>query len=644
MKRFGFALSVAALVVIAGSLPGAATGRFDQKLSKDKQVLHVLNRLTFGPRPGDIDRVRDVGVEKWIRQQLQPQLVAENPQVEARLRSLSTLPLATWQIYETFQPPAQPTFVSAPVPVRRPLEQLVSPEQFQKLSTGTPEERLATIGGIPAESVGPVLAALTPKMLEGLPDLQKLAEKARQTEMNRQQVAVRPVLTTPFSQTNPLTPEERRIAQQGTVEQRRALLLSFDAEKRKQALRILPASAVAGIPELQREALAMRQPPLFVNQELVDSRMYRALYSNHQLEEVLVDFWLNHFNVFNGKGPARMLLTSYERDAIRPHVLGHFRDMLLATARHPAMLYYLDNWQSQAPREDVPATPANVRRPGLNENYGRELMELHTLGVDGGYTQADVIAVARAFTGWTIYDPNRIAEFQFNPAFHDRKEKIVLGQKIPAGGGEQDGIQVIDILSRHPSTARFISKKLAQRFVADAPPQSLIDRMAATFTATDGDLRAVVETMLTSREFLSEGAWQAKVKTPLEMVLSAVRVLGADVSDPMALSQRIADLGQPLYGKAEPTGYSTASDAWSNSAGFLGRINFAGALAAGQIDGVKVDFSQLPGKGEAVARRLLGAAISPETLKLLENGAEGTLLSPASVAAVVLASPDFQRR
>src|SRR6187200_267532 len=273
MKRFGFALSVAALVVIAGSLPGAATGRFDQKLSKDKQVLHVLNRLTFGPRPGDIDRVRDVGVEKWIRQQLQPQLVAENPQVEARLRSLSTLPLATWQIYETFQPPAQPTFVSTPVPVRRPLEQLVSPEQFQKLSTGTAEERLATIGGIPAESVGPVLAALTPKMLEGLPDLQKLAEKARQTEMSRQQAAVRPVLTTPFSQTSPLTPEERRIAQQGTVEQRRALLLSFDADKRKQALRILPATAVAGIPELQREALALRQPPLFVNQELVDSRM-----------------------------------------------------------------------------------------------------------------------------------------------------------------------------------------------------------------------------------------------------------------------------------------------------------------------------------------------------------------------------------
>ena len=394
--------------------------------------------------------------------------------------------------------------------------------------------------------------------------------------------------------------------------------------------------AVAGIPELQREALAARQPPFFVNQELIDSRIYRALYSNRQLEEVLVDFWLNHFNVFNGKGPGRMLLTSYERDAIRPHVFGKFR--------HPAMLYYLDNWQSQAPREDAQPLPVNVRRPGLNENYGRELMELHTLGVDGGYTQADVIAVARAFTGWTILDVNRTAEYQFNSAVHDRKEKIVLGQTIPAGGGEEDGVKVIDILTSHASTAKFIAKKLAQRFVADAPPQSLVDRMAATFTATGGDLRAVVETMLTSKEFLSEGAWQAKLKSPLELVLSSVRVLGADVTDPMALAQRIADLGQPMYGKAEPTGYSTTSDAWSNSAGFLGRINFAGALTAGQIDGVTVDLSQLPAKGEAAARRLLGLAMSPATLKLLENSAKETTLTPASMAAVVLASPDFQRR
>jgi uncharacterized protein (DUF1800 family) len=649
MRRLGFVLGVTALLVTAGPvlMAGTATGRFDQKLSKERQVLHVLNRLTFGPRPGDVDRVRGLGIEKWIQQQLQPKSIEENPLVEARLRPLASLQLDTWQIFETFQPPVQTVQVNnAPVPPQVRLAQMVSAEQLQKLSTGTPEERLATIGSIPPSNLGPVLAVLTPQMLDGLPEIQKLAEKARLAEANRQQAVVRSIMTVPFSQTAPLTPEERRVAQQGSVEQRRALLMSFDAEKRKQALRMLPASAVAGIPELQREALLARQPPMFVNQELIDSRMYRAVYSNRQLEEVLVDFWLNHFNVFNGKGPARMLLTSYERDAIRPHVLGRFHDLLLATARHPAMLYYLDNWQSQAVRDDLPAGPANARRPGLNENYGRELMELHTLGVDGGYTQDDVIAVARAFTGWTIYEPNRIAEFQFNPAFHDRKEKVVLGQKIPAGGGEQDGIQVIDILVRHPSTARFISRKLAQRFVADAPPQSLVDRMAAAFAETGGDLRAVVETMLTSREFLSGGAWQAKLKSPLEMVLSAVRVLGADVTDPMALAQRIADLGQPLYGKAEPTGYSTTSDAWSNSAGFLGRINFAGALAAGQIDGIKVDLSQFPRTSEEAARRLLGAAMSRETLKLLENGAKEreTALSPASMAAVVLASPDFQRR
>ena len=640
MKRSGFALSVAALVVTAGSLAGDATGRFDHKLSKDRQVLHVLNRLTFGPRPGDVDRVHRLGAEKWVRQQLQPQLIAEDPLVEARLKPLASLQLATWQLYETYMPVAQPTLVAA-VPARRPLDQLVSPEQLQKLSTGTPEERLAAIGAIPSETLGPVLAALTPKMLEGLPDLQKLAERARQTETARQRVVLQ---STVMSINTLLTPEERRVTQQGTLAERRALLLSFDPQKRKQVLRALPAAAVAGLPEFQREAMAARQPPVFVNQELIDSRLYRGLYSNRQLEEVLVDFWLNHFNVFNGKGPTRMLLTSYERDAIRPHVLGRFRDMVLATARHPAMLYYLDNWQSQAPREDLPPLPNNARRPGLNENYGRELMELHTLGVDGGYTQDDVIAVARAFTGWTIYDVNRIAEFQFNPAFHDRKEKIVLGQKIPAGGGEQDGVQVIDILVRHPSTAKFISKKLAQRFVADAPPASLVDRMAATFTTTGGDLRAVVEVMLTSREFLSEGAWQAKLKSPLELVLSALRALGADVTDTIAVTQRMTELGQPMYGKAEPTGYSTTSDAWSNSAGFLGRINFAGALAAGQIDGVKVDLSPLQGDPEAIARRLLGPSLSSGTLKLVENGAKQTSLSPASIAAVILASPDFQRR
>lgn len=327
---------------------------------------------------------------------------------------------------------------------------------------------------------------------------------------------------------------------------------------------------LADFPDLRRQSMAARQPPQFVSSELMENKLYRAIYSNRQLEEVLVDFWLNHFNVFNGKGPERMLLTSYEREAIRPFVLGHFKDLLLATARHPAMLYYLDNWQSQAPREDVPlARPGPQRRAGLNENYGRELLELHTLGVDGGYTQQDVIAVARAFTGWTIRDVNNIAEFQFNPVMHDVKEKVVLGHTIAAGGDESDGLQVLDIIAHHPSTARFISKELAQRFVADDPPKSLVDRMAATFTKTDGDLREVLLTMFRSAEFFSAGAWQAKLKSPLEMVVSAVRALDADASDVFALTQRIADLGQPLYGKLEPTGYSNTGEGWANTAGLL---------------------------------------------------------------------------
>jgi len=611
MTRLGFALGLLVLLLAAESPTVASGGLFDKKLSKDKQAVHVLNRLTFGPRPGDPADVRRAGVERWIRQQLHPETIPESPVLAGRLEGFETLQLATWQILEKYQqagrifvtptPPA-PNVVP---PVRQP--QPVPPPQ-------------------PVPQVLPV----------GAQALQQLVQQVQV------QAGPRPV---PLAQL--LTEEQRRTAQQGTPQEKRDLLLSFDRDKRLQILRQLPPAAVADIPELRRESLAARQPQQFVNQELIENRVFRALYSNRQLEEVLVDFWLNHFNVFNGKGPARMLLTSYERDGIRPHVLGRFRDMLLATARHPAMLHYLDNWQSQSPRDDV-AGPreANVRRPGLNENYGRELLELHTLGVNGGYTQDDVIAVARAFTGWTIYDLNRIAEYQFNPANHDRKEKVVLGHTIPAGGGEQDGLTVIDTLARHPSTARFISRKLAQRFVADAPPEALIDTMAATFTRTDGDLRAVLETMFTSREFLSEGAWQAKLKSPFELVVSAARAVDADVTDAGSLAQRIADLGQPLYGKVEPTGYSDAIGAWANSAGFLGRINFASALVNGQVPGARVHPNRLPRTARAAADQLLGAP-SRATRDALEQGlAEhtGKDPAPATLAAVVIASPDFQRR
>ncbi len=220
--------------------------------------------------------------------------------------------------------------------------------------------------------------------------------------------------------------------------------------------------------------------------------MLRAVYSNRQLEEQLDDFWFNHFNVFADKGADRYLVTEYERDAIRPHVLGKFRDLLEATAKSPAMLFYLDNWQSVGPNAPQPRGQGNKAKRGLNENYGRELMELHTLGVDGGYTQKDVTEVARCFTGWTINQPQRGGKFVFNPRLHDNGEKVVLGVTIPAGGGESDGEKVLDILAHHPATAHFISKKLAMRFVADDPPAALVDRMAETFLKTDGDIRQVM--------------------------------------------------------------------------------------------------------------------------------------------------------
>jgi uncharacterized protein (DUF1800 family) len=406
---------------------------------------------------------------------------------------------------------------------------------------------------------------------------------------------------------------------------------------------------------MRRAGLRLRQPQQVISEDLKDGKVYRALYSNRQLEEVLVDFWFNHFNVFENKPSDRPLIASYEREAIRPHVLGHFRDLLLATARHPAMLYYLDNWESISPDAfqigpfagAAANTAERLSQParGLNENYGRELMELHTLGVDGGYTQGDVVAVARSFTGWTIRYPNTKPEFVFASFMHDNGEKVVLGHRIPAGGGEQDGLQVIDILARHPSTAKFISKKLAQRFVADDPPQPLVDRMARTFTKTNGDLRGVLQTMLSSPEFFSEGAWQMKIKSPLEMVVSAARALGADATDAFILAQRIGDLGEPLYGKQEPTGYPNTGENWLSTAGLLTRMSFATALANGQIPAVKVDTSRLDGKDVlAIARELLGRDPAPKTREAIQKGVNGRQPEARLLAGLVISSPDFQRR
>ena len=636
MKRLGCPWSLAALLVTLPNFLVTAAGRFDQKLSTERQAIHVLNRLTFGPHPGDVEQIRKLTVEKWIDLQMHPDRISENPILETKLKPLGTLQLANWQILEKY-PPVLPAFV-----VKAPALPPLAPQQMARLLNCSAEERRTTLASFDAETRRLILAAGPPQLLEGLPaDVQQEARQIRQADQETRQKESRRLMP-PLNEL--LSPEQIQIVNRGTAEGKIALLNSFDADKRLQILRVIPLQSLTDVPHLRREALSARQPQEFVNSELIENKLYRAIYSNRQLEEVLVDFWMNHFNVFNGKGPDRVLLTSFERDAIRPYVFGHFRDMLLATARHPAMLYYLDNWQSQVPRDDVPVPPG-VRRPGLNENYGRELLELHTLGVNGGYTQSDVIAVARAFSGWTIYDPQKFAEFQFNPAVHDRKEKVVLGHTIAAMGGEQDAVEVIDILAHHPSTAKFISKKLAQRFVADEPPQALVDRMAATFTKTDGDLRAVLQTMFSSTEFSSEGAWQAKIKSPLEMVVGAVRALNADVTDTFSLAQRIADLGEPLYGKLEPTGYPNTGEVWTNTASVLGRFNFATALTAGQVPGVRIDLSRFNFKGPAaVAGEVLNVPPRPSMLAAIEKGVQGKDATPSTLAGLVISSPDFQRR
>lgn len=441
--------AILASIAIVGMLAAATASKsFEKPLPKDQRILHALNRLTFGSRPGDVEAVERVGLDQWIDTQLHPNRITENPLVAAYLGTLTSLNLTPREAAEKFQP-----------------------------GTG--------------KQMGP-------------------------------QVPVR---------------------------------------------------------------------------ELSEAKLYRAIYSERQLEEQLVDFWFNHFNVNIAKGADRLLTAAYERDTIRPHVLGKFRDILGATAHHPAMLFYLDNWQNSSPIAQTPkGLPISLgkgkqQERGINENYARELLELHTLGVDNGYTQQDIVEVARSFTGWTILQPRQGGEFLFNFRMHDPGPKIVLGIKIPADGGQNDGERVLDILAKRPETAHFISLKLAQRFVADDPPATLVDRMSKKFSDTDGDLRAVVSAMIAAPEFFSEGARNAKVKTPLEFVVSAERASGAEVRNAAPLAQKIADMGQPLYRKVEPTGYSTMAAEWLNSASLLARLNFAIDLASNHIPGSRVDAS-----------------------------------------------------
>ncbi len=335
----------------------------------------------------------------------------------------------------------------------------------------------------------------------------------------------------------------------------------------------------------------LQQPPRQVQQELAQATVLRGLYSRRQLQEVLVDFWSNHFNVFIGKQQCRFFKTLDDRDAIRPHVLGKFRDLLGASAKSPAMLVFLDNRLN--------------RKQAPNENYARELMELHTISVDGGYTEKDVVAVARCFTGWTIKD----GAFYFAPRQHDVAAKTVLGSEIPAGGGIEDGEHVLDLLALHPKTAHFIALKLCRRFVADVPPATLVDRIAGVFQATDGDLREMMAAIAHAPEFgASRGQ---KFRRPLDWVFAVARATGVE-TDGKALAQQLRGLAQPIFGEAAPAGYPDVGPAWTTTDGLLGRWNLALTLAHGQVKDAKMDLATIAGDARdaaTTAERLVAALL-----------------------------------
>ncbi|MDQ2665634.1 MAG: DUF1800 domain-containing protein [Gemmatimonadota bacterium] len=420
-------------------------------------------------------------------------------------------------------------------------------------------------------------------------------------------------------------------------------------------------------------------------QEILGAKMARAVMSDHQLLEVMTDFWENHFSVFRGKMPTQFTLLEYDRDVIRPRALGKFRDLLGAVAHSAAMLYYLDNYQSSADSAHLTLTAwrnlakarnaadsariranASRRRGGLNENYGRELMELHTMGVDGGYTQTDVINVARALTGWTLQTPREGGGFRFDSATHDAGSKLVLGHVLPAGRAEEDGEEVLDIVARHPSTALFIATKLVRHFVSDTPPPALVRRAAATFTRTDGDIRQVLALIVASPEFYAKAAMRSKVKTPYELVASTYRVMQGRPDTAGRSVQLAATLGQPLYGHLTPEGWPDDAEAWMNTGAVLSRINFGSNVAAGRVIGIVAGKwappawapgASLEQQVDAISAALLQGEMSADTHRVLISGSNplaaragmgaapaGRLPTLIELLGLALGAPEFQRR
>jgi uncharacterized protein (DUF1800 family) len=545
-------------------------------LDQRERAAQILNRFTFGPRPGDLDRVLTMGADKWFEQQLNPDSISDDA-LNKRLSDYPTLTMTPEQALTAFpdrgtiqavanekvQPPTDPGLAA------------VYEVQLVKLNQRQMVKAVQTEGKPEGSS----------------PEDSELAAQRERDRATASRVAGE-LFALPRNQRMPALiklPTADRIAFTTYVsgEQRGLFLSQFTPRER----------------ELFNAMAANVNSSYQLASELSQAKLLRAILSERQLQEVMTDFWFNHFNVFIGKNSDQWYTTSYERDVIRKNALGKFRDLLLATATSPAMMVYLDNWESIGP--DSIANGVNPARPkakkgnrGLNENYGRELMELHTVGVNGGYTQADVTALSAILTGWTVDRPHQAGPFVFEPRRHQPGPKQWFGHTIDsstasaqpdANPGMNEGIQALTILAASPKTAHFISYKLAQRFVADDPPPALVDRMANTWLSTDGDIKAILRTMVQSPEFNSRRYFRNKVKIPIEFVASAFRTTATDPVNPGALVQTLKTMGMPPYYALPPTGYYITADRWMNSSALVDRLNFAYALTSNKFANQKFD-------------------------------------------------------
>lgn len=557
--RYCFALCTFPAIIAAGQVHPLRTGT---PLTRQRQALQMLNRFTFGPRPGEVDAVIRQGPDAWFEQQLNPATIPDTV-LDQRLAAYPSL----------YFPPDE-------LLVQFPSNQII--RQIAEGKRPSPPD--------------PILAAAYEVLV------------TKYTQRKAEQAAQNAAEPTDMQQRD--TRMQQRAAAQVIANE----VWAFPKDQRIQAIVKLPVeqriTLTKFIADPQRglllDSFTPRERELFylmgggpdgirvIDNEFQQAKILRAILSERQLLEVMTDFWYNHFNVDIRKEAAQWYAPTYERDAIRTHALGKFSDLLLATAQHPAMLWYLDNWSSIGP--DSQAAGHAKKQRGLNENYGREVMELHTVGVDGGYTQADVTSLSKIMTGWTIDEPQQGGGFVFDPRKHEPGTIHWFGQNM-RDDGYVEGRRALQWLAAQPQTAHHVCYELAQRFVADDPPPALVDRMAKTWMATGGDISEILRSMIHSPEFNSQKYYRVKVKTPLEFVASAFRATNTDPTNPGALVSEIARMGEPLYQMQTPTGYSTTADHWMNSGALVDRLNFSLQFAGSKLGGIKFDAPRLLAAG-----------------------------------------------